>query len=115
MGTVNAVPFLFEENIMSCPTFIVFENNKEGTQKKVHINLGWCPPSNFDMAVIIINASKEIDNTYEWGRVDIPILNAYVNREDFEEMKRVVREFKNLYNPSPYIQRFTLDNILTKI
>lgn len=99
---------------MSCPTVAIFENNKDGTQKKVYINLGWFAPSHFDMAKIIINASKEISDTYEWDYVVIPILDSYITRKNFDEMKRVVNQFDNLFDPAPYKQRFTLDNILIK-
>ena len=57
---------------MSCPTWLRLENLKEGTQKRIYINLGWVPPTDFQMAEILINAVKEVSDTYEWERLYFP-------------------------------------------
>lgn len=54
---------------MSCPTWLRLENLKEGTQKRIYINLGWVPPTDFQMAEILINAVKEVSDTYKWERI----------------------------------------------
>lgn len=106
MGTVNAVPFLFEENIMSCPTWLRLENLKEGTQKRIYINLGWVPPTDFQMAEILINAVKEVSDTYEWERLYFPLIGLYMTRNKFEEMKLAVIRAMIINSQ----QRFTLKN-----
>ena len=59
---------------MSCPTWLRLENLKEGTQKRIYINLGWVPPTDFQMAEILINAVKEVSDTYEWERLYFPLI-----------------------------------------
>lgn len=102
---------------MSCPTWAHFENQKEGTQKRVFINLGWFAPTDFEMAEIIVNASAEISDTYEWDRVVVPILDSYMTREKFDEMKLAVEGINSLMPPSlgmHYRNRFTLDKAWIK-
>lgn len=99
---------------MSCPTIAIFENNKEGTQKRVHINLGWYTPSHFDMAKILITAGNTVDSSYNWDRVVVPIIDSYVTRENFEKVKRVVNEIDNHPSSHMYRKNFTLDSVLNK-
>lgn len=97
---------------MSCPTWAHFENLKDGTQKRVFINLGWIPPTDFELAVIMVNASKEINETYEWERVTLPVNSGFfISREKFEEMKKAVEGINGLIMPSlrmHYRNMFTL-------
>ncbi|MEG1902775.1 MAG: hypothetical protein RR212_00105 [Bacteroidales bacterium] len=97
---------------MSCPTWAHFENLKEGTRKRVYINLGWIPPSDFELSVILVNASKEVNETFEWERLTLPVHPGFfMAREKFEEMKRAVEGINGLTTPSlrmHYRNLFTL-------
>ncbi|UIW12542.1 MAG: hypothetical protein [Enterobacter phage ENC19] len=103
---------------MSCPTWAHFENLKEDTQKRVFINLGWFAPTDFDIAEILVNASKEISDTYEWDCVRMPVLpGQFIDREKFEAMRIAVEGINSLHPPSlgmHYRQRFTLKTAWTK-
>lgn len=103
---------------MSCPTWAYFENLKEGTQKRVFINLGWIPPTDFDIAEILVNASKEISDTYEWDCVRMSVLpGQFIDREKFEAMRIAVEGINSLYPPSLGMhcrQLFTLKKAWTK-
>lgn len=97
---------------MSCPTWAHFENLKDGTQKRVYINLGWIPPIDFELAVIMVNASKEISETYEWEILTLPVKPGFfMPRGKFEEMKKAVEGINGLIMPSlrmHYRNMFTL-------
>lgn len=71
---------------MSVRTELVFENNAEGTRKRITISLGWVPPTDYVLTKMLIDAESEIDPSYAW---DILIyLDKKMTREKFTEMRK---------------------------
>jgi len=102
---------------MSVRAGIIFENNAEGTQKAVHINLGWFSPSDFELAGIMANAATAIDPEYKWDRAVLPIYGKYIPREDFEVMSTAHSTILTLHPAKrrEYMHKFTLSKKLVKL
>lgn len=94
---------------MSCPTQIHFHNHKEGTQKRVFANLGWAPPTDYELMKIFIQTESQISTTYAWDTLFLPAADLKMSRENFELAAYVVGELDNrveqrLFNIKEYCE-----------
>lgn len=102
---------------MSVSTEIVFENNTEGTQKRIIINLGWYSPSHFELAGMLKDAATQMDPSYQWDRLSLPIYKSYISRADFDEMVKAHDAISSLpyHSQAKFRRMFTLDKKLVTL